>query len=672
MEKDKALSIKGNLRGKICVLDFFTYCCINCLHVLPDLHQLESNYSIEDGLVVVGVHSAKFENEKVSTNILNAILRYDITHPVINDNEAVLWNAMEIACWPTLVIVGPNGQLLLTLVGEGHHVILMEFVDAALKWFKSVGEIKDHSINISLAKNSLPKTNLLFPGKISLNESGDQLAISNSGHHQILLVDVGGNVMSTVGKGIAGLVDGDFKVAQFNSPQGVAWHGNQILYVADTENHAIRKINLKEKVVSTVAGMGTQGNDKVGGKTGKDQAISSPWDVVIGPSPGALDILHDESVLYIAMAGTHQIWGLCLSDTKWLKRSDEKAMTCLRFSGSGAEENRNNSYPHKTGFAQPSGLSVAREKPLECIFLADSESSSVRSVSIVTGGSKALVGADRDPMNLFAFGDIDGKGVDAKLQHPLAVAWNSRKNELYVADSYNHKIKVIDPLKKTCTTMLGTGQAGCVDGEIKDAQFNEPGGLCVSADGNVLYIADTNSHVIRKVDIKGAKVSTLPILSLVAADVDALADSADNIKDPREKYRRLAPKNAKIIQCNPVKVNDNSLDVQFTYGLPAQCKLTEGVKSKWQCTAFKDSLEEDARVLHSGVLPKVGTPSSFVAKMAENSETQIKVEAKIYFCEPDGACYMQGIVYVLPVVHHGEGSLKDDGPVKLHFDCTKP
>lgn len=139
MEKDKALSIKGNLRGKICVLDFFTYCCINCLHVLPDLHQLESNYSIEDGLVVVGVHSAKFENEKVSTNILNAILRYDITHPVINDNEAVLWNAMEIACWPTLVIVGPNGQLLLTLVGEGHHVILMEFVDAALKWFKSVG-----------------------------------------------------------------------------------------------------------------------------------------------------------------------------------------------------------------------------------------------------------------------------------------------------------------------------------------------------------------------------------------------------------------------------------------------------------------------------------------------------------------------------------------------------
>ena len=136
-----SLSINGNLRGKICVLDFFTYCCINCMHILPDLHALEAKHSIEDGLVVVGVHSAKFENEKVSTNILNAILRYDITHPVVNDASAFLWNAMEIACWPTLVVVGPNGQHLLSLVGEGHCDTLMEFVDAALKWFKSDGMI---------------------------------------------------------------------------------------------------------------------------------------------------------------------------------------------------------------------------------------------------------------------------------------------------------------------------------------------------------------------------------------------------------------------------------------------------------------------------------------------------------------------------------------------------
>jgi thiol-disulfide isomerase/thioredoxin len=139
LKNNDSWSINGNLRGKICVLDFFTYCCINCMHILPDLHALEAKHSIQDGLVVVGVHSAKFENEKVSTNILNAILRYDITHPVVNDASAFLWNAMEIVCWPTLVIVGPNGQHLLSLVGEGHRNSLMEFVDAALTWFKSTG-----------------------------------------------------------------------------------------------------------------------------------------------------------------------------------------------------------------------------------------------------------------------------------------------------------------------------------------------------------------------------------------------------------------------------------------------------------------------------------------------------------------------------------------------------
>jgi thiol-disulfide isomerase/thioredoxin len=139
LENNESLSINGNLRGKICVLDFFTYCCINCMHILPDLHALEAKHSVEDGLVVVGVHSAKFENEKVSANILNAILRYDITHPVVNDANALMWNAMEIACWPTLVVVGPKGQQLLSLVGEGHRDTLMEFVDAALKWFTSAG-----------------------------------------------------------------------------------------------------------------------------------------------------------------------------------------------------------------------------------------------------------------------------------------------------------------------------------------------------------------------------------------------------------------------------------------------------------------------------------------------------------------------------------------------------
>ncbi|KAL8187317.1 UNVERIFIED_CONTAM: hypothetical protein K2H54_044473 [Gekko kuhli] len=173
---------------------------------------------------------------------------------------------------------------------------------------------------------------------------------------------------------------------------------------------------------------------------------------------------------------------------KLLKRSDLKKGTCLRFAGSGNEENRNNAYPHKAGFAQPSGLSLAPEEPWNCLFVADSESSTVRTISMKDGTVKHLVGGERDPMNLFAFGDIDGAGINAKLQHPLGVAWDRRRNLLYVADSYNHKIKFVDPKMKNCATLAGTGEAGNVTGSnFTSSTFNEPGGLCVEEGGCLLW-----------------------------------------------------------------------------------------------------------------------------------------------------------------------------------------
>lgn len=159
------LSFHGNLRGKIVVLDFFTYCCINCMHILPDLEFLEQTFTTEDGVVVVGVHSAKFENEKTSTNILSAILRYKIHHPVVNDCSQVLWNRLQVACWPTLVIVGPSGQLLYQIVGEGHRKKLLQFVGAAKRYYEEKGEIRSHLLPLELLK--APESPLLFPGKVS-------------------------------------------------------------------------------------------------------------------------------------------------------------------------------------------------------------------------------------------------------------------------------------------------------------------------------------------------------------------------------------------------------------------------------------------------------------------------------------------------------------------------
>ena len=161
------LSFGNQLLGKIVVLDFFTYCCINCIHILPDLHALEEKFSVPDGVVVIGVHSAKFENEKVSANILSAVLRYGIHHPVLNDSSAKLWSDLQIACWPTLVIVGPEGQFLYQLVGEGHGERLLQFVEESVKFYKEKGELSDHSLPIQIS--SAPDSPLYFPGKVCLS-----------------------------------------------------------------------------------------------------------------------------------------------------------------------------------------------------------------------------------------------------------------------------------------------------------------------------------------------------------------------------------------------------------------------------------------------------------------------------------------------------------------------
>ncbi|XP_073774669.1 NHL repeat-containing protein 2 isoform X2 [Danio rerio] len=286
LNTDGPLSLGKELLGKVVLLDFFTYCCINCIHILPDLHQLEKNYSIQDGLIVVGVHSAKFPNEKVLQNVQSAVLRYDINHPVVNDSDARLWQELEVSCWPTLLLLGPRGNLLFSLVGEGHREHLFLFTAAALKHYREQGLLKDHNVGIKLYRDSLPPSILSFPGKIAIDPSGKQLAIADTGHHRVLVVSNTGQVLHTVGGPSSGKRDGNLSEAQFSSPQGLFIKGDTV-YVADTENHLVRKINLTEGKVSTLAGIGVQGTDKEGGALGPQQPISSPWDVTLG-SAGAL------------------------------------------------------------------------------------------------------------------------------------------------------------------------------------------------------------------------------------------------------------------------------------------------------------------------------------------------------------------------------------------------
>lgn len=161
--------------------------------------QCTTSFLIADGLVIVGVHSAKFPNEKVLDNIKSAVLRYNIVHPVVNDADATLWHELEVSCWPTLVILGPRGNMLFSLVGEGHREKLFLFTSITLKFYKERGQIKDNNIGIKLYRDSLPPSPLLFPGKVTVDDSGERLVIADTGHHRILVTHKNGQILHTIG-----------------------------------------------------------------------------------------------------------------------------------------------------------------------------------------------------------------------------------------------------------------------------------------------------------------------------------------------------------------------------------------------------------------------------------------------------------------------------------------
>ena len=464
----KPLTLK-DLKGKVVLLDFWTLCCINCIHVMPDLERLEKKYANE--LVVIGVHSAKFENEKNSESIRKAILRYGLRHPVVNDADQKIWDAYGCSSWPTLVLIDPEGNFLGQTSGEGKFELLDKVIAKVIEDARKKKTLNEKPIRFDTAKfRDKVDSPLYFPGKVLADEKTDRLFIADSTNHRIVVTDLKGNAIAVAGTGTPGKKDGPFTVAQFDDPQGMAVRGDT-LYVADRKNHCIRELDLKARTVKTIAGTGEQ--DRVGrgeGGPALERGLNSPWDLLL-----------DGDRLFIAMAGHHQIWTLNLKE----KRVEP-------FAGLGAERLRDGPL-ESACFAQPSGLTTDGK----FLYVADPEVSAVRKVPMDGQGRvTTLVGT-----GLFDFGDEDGIGTAAKLQHAIGVQYHAGK--VYVADTYNSKLKVIDLKDGSVTTFLGSKK------DDKDRMFNEPAGLSL-AHGK-LYVADTNAHRIRVVDLKTKELTTLPI-----------------------------------------------------------------------------------------------------------------------------------------------------------------
>lgn len=473
INSDEPLSLE-RLRGHIVVLDFWTYCCINCMHTLPVLAQLEKKYE-EKPVVFIGVHSAKFFNEQDRKNIEQAVRRCEISHPVLVDKKMAVWQKYDVTGWPTIVIIDPKGTVVYKQSGEGQKEMIEDTIEVLLEKHTKSGTLVNEPIKI-VQHVSNDKTILSYPGKLSI--SSDKIAIADSNHNRIIITDMKGKIIHIIGNGKAGLVDGGFENALFFRPQGVVWK-DDVVYVADTENHAIREVDLNLKKVTTVAGTGKQGPWMSSGGRGRETSLSSPWDVTV-----------KENLIFIAMSGNHQIWTF-----------DIKTELIRPFAGNG-HENIIDGNKMSAQLAQPSGLSIFGER----LYFADSETSSIREIDLQSNYVRTLVG-----QGLFVFGYRDGPLDESLFQHPLGVC--AIDGQVFVADTYNSALREIDLEKNKVSTIIGKQEMQSVckldDPNCDSLGLYEPSD--VKFYQGMLYISDTNNHLIRVYDPKTNILKTLEI-----------------------------------------------------------------------------------------------------------------------------------------------------------------
>ena len=622
LNTDKPLTLAA-LKGKVVLLDFWTYGCINCIHIIPDLKRLEHKYPNQ--LVVIGVHSAKFENEKDTENIRRIILRYELEHPVYNDADYKVWQSYGVRAWPTQVLIDPAGYVIGAVSGEGNYDLIDQVVAKVVDEFRKRGELNEEPLKLTLERARVGDLPLAFPGKILADAKGDRLFIADSNHNRLVITKLDGTLLESVGTGVPGAVDGAFDKASFNRPQGMALDGDS-LYVADTENHLIRCVDLKTRTVQTVAGTGQQARDYFKQGPARTIELSSPWDLqLVGRQ------------LYITMAGTHQIWKLDL---------DKQEVST--FAGSGREA-RQDGPLLEAGFAQPSGITSDGKR----LYVADSESNIIRAINIAGAEVETLVGGD-----LFVFGDVDGSRDDVRLQHPLGVF--AIDGEVLIADTYNHKIKELNPKAHTVKTFLGTGKPGQSDGAVPS--FYEPGGLSV-ANGK-LYIADTNNHAVRVVDVKTKRTATLNIKGLQPPASGAVATLTEGESSPNAEEIKLAPQ---ILGAG----SDAELIAQVE--LPAGYHLNPAAPQRYRVSVESGpdqlgllSETEPGATGHDKVvsrsLKNLQLPLRIPIRSFETGKAELRLQLTLFYCREDntGTCRIKTLVWRVPVeVTDSAGAAKE-------------
>jgi DNA-binding beta-propeller fold protein YncE len=679
LNTEQPLSLAA-LRGKVVLLDFWTYGCINCIHIIPDLKRLEAKYP--NNLVVIGVHSAKFENEKQSENLRRIILRYEIEHPVVNDADFSIWQSYAVRAWPTQVLIDPAGYVVGKVEGEGHYEAIDNGIAATLAAARKRGGLNERPLKLALERAQTGDMPLAFPGKILADEKSDRLYVADSNHNRIVVAKLDGTVLDTIGTGERGAADGAFERATFHRPQGLALD-DDALYVADTENHLIRRVDLRARAVTTVAGTGAQARGGFDAETGRaaarTTALNSPWDLQLV-----------RRTLYVAMAGPHQIW-----------RLNPARGEISVFAGSGREARFDGSLI-ASAFAQPSGLTTDGRT----LYVADSESNIIRAVDLYASPARASATPDDSEViphaeddadalppssspasevvmsedendarpavappptgqatsfarqvetlaggDLFAFGDADGTGDAARFQHPLGVVYAN--GAVYVADTYNHKIKRLDPETRAVETFAGTGKAGHTDGAL--ASFYEPGGLSLA--NNKLYVADTNNHAVRVIDLASGHTSTLALRGLraPAASLKLSAASAEDAPAPNAEEIKLAPQSLLLMPAAAAQTATGTNALVLEVALPAGYHLNELAPHRLQASvvggAKRVAFGDGTHQLTRAAKDVLRLPLRLPLRSLSGGAAALRVQLTLYYCREDniGACRVKTLIWHVPL-----------------------
>ena len=477
LNTDRPISMR-ELRGQVVVLDFWTYCCVNCMHVLPILRDLEERHA-DDPLVVIGVHSAKFDAEKDAAHIQAAMGRYGVSHPVAVDEDMEVWSRYAVRSWPTLVVVKPDGTLAAVAPGEPDPKILEAFIASELAEGRKNGTLAKQPLRFAShgadaraqAAGGLAQVEgaLSYPGKaIAAHDGTGRLFVADSAHHRVLVLDAAGACVDAIGSGLRGHLAGSFERAALDDPQGLAHDpaAGDALYIADARAHAIWKADLKSRILSRLAGTLALGRAPLAGTQPALAApLRSPWDLALSGR-----------TLYVALAGSHQIAAV-----------DLRAETLSLLAGTGREALIDGP-AEASAWAQPSGLSLSGKT----LYAADSESSAVRALDLTIGQVATLAGGP----GLFDFGDQTGPVQPAMLQHPLAVL--ATPQGVLVADTYNDKLKRFSPDGSRLEPFFIASEG---------VSLAQPAGLASLPGGDVL-VADTNHHRLVRIsaDGKGARV----------------------------------------------------------------------------------------------------------------------------------------------------------------------